>query len=190
MSFERDLLRELNELRRDPKGYSFKVQKYKDYFEGNILKIPGAQAGIKTEEGPAAYEEAIQFLKNASPADEMTPSKGLFYIASDFLGMVQKETDPNNLKNIDMDSIISRHGNFVGNFSRSMEFGGATPEQVIVNLLVSDGDKTRGQREALLNNNLKKVGVASGTHETYRTASIIVGCTQFENSSGNDDYSI
>ena len=153
MSFERDLLRELNELRRDPKGYSFKVQKYKDYFEGNILKIPGAQAGIKTEEGPAAYDEAINFLKNAPAADEMTPSKGLFYIASDFLGMVQKETDPNNLKNVDMDSIISRHGNFVGNFSRSMEFGGATPEQVIVNLVVSDGDKTRGQRDALLNKN-------------------------------------
>ena len=189
MSFERDLFRELNELRRDPSGYSYKVLKYKDYFEGKVLRIPGNKAGIQTEEGPEAYDEAIQFLRNAKPVDEMTPSKGLFYIASDFLAAVQKE-DPNNLNNIDMDSIISRHGSFVGNFSRSMEFGGATPEQVIVNLVVSDGDKTRGQRDALLNNNLKKVGVASGPHDTYRNASIIVGCTSFQNSSGNDDYSI
>ena len=190
MSNERDLVRELNELRRDPKAYSFKLNKYKDYFEGNILKIPGAPAGIQTKEGPAAYDEAIQFLQTAKPADEMIPSKGLFYIASDFLAMVQKETDPNNLKDVDMDSIISRHGSFVGNFSRSMEFGGATPEQVIINLVVGDGDSSRGQREALLNGDLKKVGVASGKHDTYRTASIIVGCTQFNNNSGNDDYSI
>ena len=186
MSFERDLVRELNELRRDPRGYSFKVLKYKDYFQGNILRIPGAPAGIKTEEGPAAYDEAINFLKTANSAEEMTPSKGLCKIAVDFLGMVQK-ADPNNLGDIDMDSIINRYGTFVGNFSRSMEFGGATPEQVIINLIVSDGDKTRGQRDALLNDNLKKVGVASGKHDTYRTATIIVGCTKFENTSDSDD---
>jgi len=71
-----------------------------------------------------------------------------------------------------------------------MEFGGSSAEQVIVNLIVSDGDKTRGQRITLLNNNLKKVGIAHGKHDTYKTASIIVGCTHFENNSGNDDYSI
>ena len=189
MSFERDLFKELNELRRDPKGYSYKVLKYKGYLEGNILRIPGVLAGIKTEEGAAAFDEAIEFLKNASPAEEMIPSKGLFYIASDFLQLVQKE-DPNNLNNNDMESIISRHGSFIGNFSRSMEFGGSSAEQVIVNLIVSDGDKTRGQRITLLNNNLKKVGIAHGKHDTYKTASIIVGCTHFENNSGNDDYSI
>ena len=183
---KRDVLKELNELRRDPSGYSYKVQKYKDYFEGNILRIPGNKAGIKTEEGPAAYDEAINFLKRAQAAQEMTPSKGLCNIAEDFLASVQKQ-DPNNLANIDMDSIINRHGSFTGNFSRSMEFGGATPEQVIVNLVVSDGDKSRGQRDALLNDNLKKCGVATGPHDTYRTATIIVGCTKFENSSGDDN---
>ena len=186
MSFERDLVKELNELRRDPKGYSYKVMKYKDYLQGNILRIPGNKFGIKTEEGPAAYDEAISFLKTANPVEEMTPSKGLCKIAVDFLGMVQK-ADPNNLGDIDMDPIINRYGTFVGNFSRSMEFGGATPEQVIVNLVVSDGDKSRGQRDALLNDSLKKCGVASGKHDTYRTATIIVGCTKFENTSDSDD---
>ena len=183
---KRDLLKELNELRRDPRGYSYKVQKYKDYFEGNILRIPGNKAGIKTEEGPAAYDEAINFLKSASAAEEMTPSKGLCNIAEDFLATVQKQ-DPNNLPNINMDDIINRHGSFTGNFSRSMEFGGATPEQVIVNLVVSDGDKSRAQRDALLNDNLKQCGIATGPHDTYRTATIIVGCTKFENSSGDDN---
>ena len=89
-----------------------------------------------------------------------------------------------------MDSIISKHGSFTGKFSRSMEFGAASAEQVIVNLVVSDGDKTRGQRDALLNKEVKKVGIATGTHDTYRTASVIVACTKFENSSGDDNTTL
>ena len=183
---KRDLVKELNELRRDPRGYSYKVQKYKDYFEGNILRIPGNKAGIKTEEGPAAYDEAISFLKTAQAAKEMVPSKGLCNIAEEFLSIVQGQ-DPNNLSNIDMDSIISKYGSFTNKFSRSMEFGGATAEQVIVNLVVSDGDKSRGQRDALLNDDLAKCGIATGTHETYRTATVIVGSSNFQNNSGDDN---
>ena len=189
MATARDILQELNELRRDPRGYSYKVLKYKDYLQGNILKIPGVQAGIKTEEGAAAYDEAVNFLKGAESAEALTPSKGLCYIAQDFLGLVQHK-DPNNLGDIDMDSIISKHGSFTGKFSRSMEFGAASAEQVIVNLVVSDGDKTRGQRDALLNKEVKKVGIATGAHDTYRTASVIVACTKFENSSGDDNTTL
>ena len=65
MSLEREILNEVNELRRDPRNYANKVNKFKGYLEGNILRVPGVLAGIKTEEGAAAYDEAINFLRSA-----------------------------------------------------------------------------------------------------------------------------
>ena len=87
-----------------------------------------------------------------------------------------------------MNELIDKYGSFVGSFNRIMECGGATPEQVVINLLVSDGDKSRNQRDVLLNKGLKTVGLASGKHDIYRTATLIVMCTKFENKSDSDDF--
>ena len=59
-----------------------------------------------------------------------------------------------------MEEIIAKHGEFTGNFSRAMEFGADTSEKVVMNLVVCDGDKTRGQREALLNGNLTSLEIS------------------------------
>ena len=65
MSFEKDLVNEINELRKNPKAYAEKLVKNKQYFKenSNNWKHPDAKAGIKTIEGPAAYDEAIDFFK-------------------------------------------------------------------------------------------------------------------------------
>ena len=186
MSFEQDLIKEINELRTKPKEYAEKVVKNKSYFKenSNIWKHPDAKAGIKTEEGPAAYDECIDFLKNKAEAvEELTPSKGLNKIAIDFLAEFQKDVNAD----VEMDTVIDKHGKYTGSFRRLIEFGAFSPELVIVNLLVSDGDKTRGHRDALLDTKLKKVGVAHGEHNDYRFCSVIVACTTFENTIDGDD---
>ena len=181
---------ELNEVRRDPEGYLDKVKVFKGYFdEDNVLRIPGVLHGIKTEEGPAAYDEAAEYLKKATPVCELTPSKGLFAIASDILKIVQNE-DPDNLDDIDMDAIVEKYGNYERDFHRSIQYGGTSGEHTIMDLFVGDGDKSRSQREGLLNDNLRKVGIACGTHDRYRFVNIIVACTKFNNKSGNDNYTI
>ena len=184
MSYERDLIKEINLLRTNPKGFADKIAAAKTYFKGNIWRHPDAKAGIKTEEGPAAYDEAIDFLKRkASPVDELIPSKSLSKIAGDFLGEFQRDFNAE----VEMDPIIDRYGKFTGNFRRLVEFGANSPEQVIINLVVSDGDKSRGHRDALLLDNIKYVGVAHGTHDTYRTCSVITCATQFENTVDSND---
>ena len=185
MSLEREILNEVNELRRDPRNYANKVNKFKGYLEGNILRVPGVLAGIKTEEGAAAYDEAINFLRSAESAEQLTPSKGLGQIADELYGKIQ-HVDPNNLGDIDMDAIIDKYGSFTGKFSRSFEFGGSTAELIVVNLVVSDGDKSRGQRNALLNKEVLKVGIKHGKHDTYRECTVIACCSKFENKSGDD----
>ena len=56
-----------------------------------------------------------------------------------------------------MEDIINKYVSFSGQFSRAMNFGGETAGMAIINLVVSDGDPSRGQRESLLSNEIKKV---------------------------------
>lgn len=186
MSFLKELLKEVNTLRENPKGYADKVLRYKSYFSGNILRIPGSKAGIQTEEGPAAYEEAADFLLSAPPVAKMTPSKGLTKIANEILSTIQN-SDPDALDDIDMNEVIEKYGSFGGNFSRAMEFGGENPEQVIMNLLVNDGDKSRSQRDSLLSDDLKLIGLATGKHEAFGNCTIIISCTTFQNTKDSND---
>ena len=185
MSFLKELVQEINSVRTNPSAYAEKIEKYKSYFTGKILKIPGAKVNIQTKEGPDAYEECANFLKTAEPACELTPSKALTKMSNELLEVVKK--DPGEIGSVDMNALIEKYGSFTGSFNRVMECGGSTPEQVVINLLVSDGEKTRGQRDALLSKALKRVGIASGKHDIYRTATMILFCTKFDNTVDADD---
>ena len=185
MSFLAELVHEINKVIANPSSYVGIIEECKGYFNGKILKRPNSNVGIKTQEGADAYEECAKFLRTAESADETLPSKGLTKIANELLEVVQK--DASQINTVDMSAIIDKYGSFTGAFNRVMECGGATPEQVIINLLVSDGDKSRSQRDALLNKSLKRIGVASGKHDIYKNATIIILCTQFQNTVDSDD---
>ena len=184
------LIDEINRLRTNPYSYGEKIEKYITYIkmqkdqDGNefpVLKLPKAKAGIRLREGEPAFKEAADFLKtkidSAPPMDEV---KGLTAIAKEFVDL-SKDMSPEQIRAINMDDIIAKHGKYTGSFSRAMEFGAENAEQVIVSLIVSDGDPSRGKRETLLNSKLLNVGAASGPHSTFGTVSILVLCGEFQN---------
>ena len=187
MSFEEDLVKEINEFRTNPKEYTKKIKKFISYFDGNMLNLPGSEGSIETQEGPAAYTEAIEYLSKQQGLQPLEPSKGLGRVAKDFISETQK-ISPDELSTIDLDKIIEKYGSFTGNICRSIDFGGETPEQVLVNLIVSDGDPNREQRETLLSKDLKKVGIGFGQHEEFKYVTVIISCTKFVNSKDSDDY--
>ena len=186
MDFNKQLLDEINSVRLNPSSYADKVLKYKDYFEGNILKIPGTEAGIETQEGPAAYEEAANALKSANYTQALIPSKGMCQIANDYLARIQS-TDLNKIDEIDTNEIVEKYGSYEGELSQSMEYGSPTPEQVVISLLVSDGDSSRGYRQSLLNPNFKQIGIARGKHDSYQSVTVILYCTKYKNNDGSPD---
>ena len=184
--FNEDLIMEINLLRTNPKKYAKTISKYMNYFKGKLLCLPESNAGIQTEEGVEAFKEAVDFLNKQPKIEPLKPSKGLCRIAEDFISIYQKP-ESGDLANKDMEEIINKYGSFAGSFSRAMDFGGETPEMAIINLVVSDGDPSRGQRESLLSTEIKRIGVANGKHDTYRHCSAIITCTEFENTFDKDD---
>lgn len=186
MSFEEELVQEINEFRTNPKEYSKKVEKYIGYFKGKTLMIPGTNMGMKTHEGAEAFKEAVDYLSKLEPVEPFIPSKGCARISKDFLDEVQK-IDPNELDKINIDEIMEKYGNFLGNMNRELDLGNETPEQIVMSLITSDGDTTRSHRDNLLSTNLKKIGVAHGKHNTFRFCTVIVLCTKFNNKVDSDD---
>ena len=186
MSFLRQLVDEITQARTDPKSYADKVEAYIPHFKDLILRLPNTNVGIKTQEGADAYKECVNYLRNTKiECEAQIPSKGLTKIADELLVVVQK--DPSQIGSVNMNELIDKYGSFTGAFNRVMECGGTTPEQVVVNILVSDGDKNRSQRDALLNKSLKRIGVASGKHDIYKNATIIIFSTTFTNNFDSDD---
>ena len=186
MSFLSNLVKEVNDFRRNPYAYAKKIEKHKKYFENgtNNWKQPKSNIVIKTQEGPAAFDEAIDFLKNKSNSrNELTPSKGLTKIAEDILKEYQKDAN----SNVEIEGFVKKQGKFTGLFRNLVQLGSDIPEFVVVSLIVGDGDKTRSYRDALLSENLNKIGVAHGDHKDYRQCSVITVCNDFTNADGSND---
>ena len=186
MSFYKELLNEINSVRINPSGYIDKVLKYKEYFDGKTLKIPGEKAGIMTKEGPEAYDQAVEFLKTVQSCESFIPSKGLSKVSKDYLENIQK-VGVDKINSIDINQIIDKYGQFTEQISTSMEFGSSTPEQIVISLLVCDGDSSRENREFLFNSNLKKIGFASGKTDAYPNSTIIFAASEFKNKDDSDD---
>jgi len=186
---KKKIIYEINKLRTNPSTYANKVDEYISYFTGPIIKIPGINVQIRTQEGDAPYKETRDFLKNEQSVGVLTPSKALCEIAQELLDKVV-DSDTGEIDETETEQIIDKHGTFSGKFTRAMDFGGFTSEQVVINFLVCDGDPDRTQREPLLGRGLNKIGVAFGKHNIYSTVCVLVSCTEFTNTKDADDTPI
>lgn len=74
--------------------------------------------------------------------------------------------------------------------NRALDMGGETLEQVLVNLIVSDGKPNWEQRKSLLNKDFIKIGVGFGTHEELKYVTTIISALKFENKVDTDDRGI
>ena len=180
------LLDEINSVRTDPNAYAKKVETYKGYLNGKKLKRPDGKT-IETVEGVAAYDEALKYLYARKPVKPLTASKGLTKISEDLMAVL-KTCDPGALdSHVSLIQVINRYGSFEGEFARLLEFGGETPEQVVLNLVVSDGDRTRSQRNQLLDKTFKVVGIVSDDHKDFTKCTVITLTNTFNNDADPDD---
>ena len=184
-NFNKELLDEINFLRTNPRRYSKKLSKYLDCFKDKILNLPGTNIGIQTEEGAEAYKQAIDSLLQERRREPLIPSKCLCQVAETLVSEAQKDAD--SVGNVDIEKMIKKMGTYKGCLGRIFEFGGETPEQVVINSVVCDGDPSRGQRQSLLNAEIKKIGIANGKHEAYGHVTTLVTITEFKNNEGTSD---
>ena len=183
-AFKRELVNEINRLRTNPKRFTSTLKDYMKCIKDKVLHFPGSETSISTEEGVEPYNEAIEYLVKLERREPLNPSKGLCRICEEYISQIKHIED---IESVDLDDIIKKFGDFKGSFSRAIDFGGERPENVVVYLIVCDGDPSRGTRDTLLNPEVKLVGVGTGKHDNFGYFSVIITCTEFHNKVDEDD---
>ena len=185
--FSKEVIEYFNMVRSNPKKFASIIREYKQYFKGKVLRVPNSKVGIMTKEGADAFEEAAKYLDSVKAINTVKYNVGLTHVAKEVVDAAAKTDDINSLDELDMDAIFEKYGKFVGAFSRAMDFGSKDPKMVIINLIVCDGDSSRGQREGIFNSELKEIGVWTGKEKTYGQCTSIATATKFTTNSNVDD---
>lgn len=184
-SLARDIVTELNLLRRDPAGYARHLDPMIPRFDGPLLMRPGRTL-LETEEGAAAVREAREVLERTRPMGELRWSSGMAAAAADH---VRDQGPAGGLEHDGSDGSsparrVSRYGRWYGTVAENMAFGENPARDVVLQLLIDDGVADRGHRAVMLDRAYGAAGAACGPHARYRQMCVIDFAARYEESPG------
>ena len=170
------ILEYLNKARRDPKWVADELSKLKKFYKEKQYRNTNYSFNVLTEEGYKAVEEAIFYLKTeARPVPELELDIKLSKSSSELVSYI----GPKGLLNNDCQemSIENRTKNQiedVGQVSENVSFGWADPKEIVLQLIIDDGVKSRGHRKNIFDEKFTKVGLSVGPHKVYMHCSVII----------------
>ena len=169
-----EIFKEQNELRKNPQSYIEKLQNSLKYYSNKILFQKG-EIPIATHEGEEAVKEAINFLKDQEPVQELIYNKDIALSCKDILddigpkGLITHEgTEIKNIYNR-----LEQYCDWDGVIAENIDFGFKIPENIIMNMIIDDGDENRYQRMNLFYPHFKYVGISIGPHKELGFCTVI-----------------
>ena len=171
---EEEIFNEQNILRKNPKSFIPKLEKSLNYYQNNILSKDN-EIPIPTYEGINAVKDAINFLKNQEPVQELIYSEEMSLSCKDLVndigpkGLITHEgTEIKNIYNR-----LEKYCDWDGVIAENLDFGFKIPENIIMNMIIDDGDENRYQRKNLFYPDFKYVGIGVGPHRDYGICVVI-----------------
>ena len=171
---EAELVREHNTARTDPAAYADLLEERLQYFDGNLLRLPG-QIALVTREGRAAVEEAIRFLRRARPLPPLGPSRAMSRAARDH---VRDQGPSGQIGHGGTDGSgpgdrLERYGIWSGRWAENISYGHGDARHIVIQLVVDDAVPDRGHRANIFHSGLFVLGVACGRHAAYGAMCVI-----------------
>ena len=159
----------------DPRAYAAYVREFREFFDGNLVRIPGQTAAVLTREGVGAVDEAIDFLMAAEPAPPLTESDGMSRGATDHVEDQgpSGDTGHDGSDGSTPGERMDRHGSWNMIFAENLAYGPQTARDVVMGLIIDDGVPDRGHRRNIFDPRLHVIGVACGPHVVYRFMCVI-----------------
>lgn len=177
-SFSTQVVSELNRVRANPKALAEKLKSYLPKFKGNTLTLPGLPP-LLYKEGPSVVEEAAEFLSSLPPMSRLVPDNDLNFAAQTAAEQMGKVKDFAAVPSIQRDNIPTRFYTYKGKFGQSTDFGSVTPELVVMNLIIDDGDFQRKNRNMAFNDTYEKVGCGSCKNSVYKGVTVLMYATTY-----------
>ena len=162
---------QLNRVRADPAGYAQYLATLRTRFQpGGLCLRPGSPP-IQTREGVGALEDAIRTLRNTPPLLRLAACEPLAQSAREFAaeqarsGAVGHGGSPFQR--------FARHGTWQESAGENIAYGSTTPERVVADLIVDDGQPRRAHRANILNGAFRVAGVGMDSHPRFGMVCVI-----------------
>ena len=167
---ERDLLTEINQARANPGTYASYLENLKPFFNGKEYK-PTGHLALMTQEGWAAVDDAIKFLRATKPLGPLSPSTGLSLSAQSHVkdqgavGTTGHKGSNNSL----IEQRVKAFGTWQGAIGENLTYGNESARERVLTWLIDDGFASRGHRKRLLSSDYKVAGLSCGPHPEFGT---------------------
>mgnify|MGYP006118858719 CR=1 FL=1 len=164
-----------NEVRTNPHSMISDLEAQLPNFNGNILKNDETNVHLRTNEGAAAVQECIDFLKTVEPLPPLVWKGDISLACRDHA----QDTGPKGTTGHDgsdgnkLADRLKRYGAPVATYGENLSYGQNTGRGVVLQLLTDDGVPSRGHRTNIFNPAFKVMGCFSGTHSNYGTMTCI-----------------
>jgi hypothetical protein len=141
----------------------------KQYYQGRILQLPDQDA-IATQEGIAAVEEAIQFLRRLQPLSPLNLSQGMSMGARDHVNDLGPKGTIGHYGSDGSQFLdrISRYGESQGAVGENITYGVTSAQTIVMQMIVDDGIAGRYHRENIFFDGFNTAGIACGRHQRYQ----------------------
>ena len=165
----------INKARQEPGWAADELSKIRKFYKDKEYRNPALGFHLLTDEGVAAVDDAIAFLRNdVFPQKVLARSAALEKAAqqlAEHLG--PKGLTAHATPDFSMETRVKAQINETGAIAENVSFGWADAKEVVLQLIIDDGVKTRGHRRNIYESNFDKVGVAAGPHQTYQHCCVI-----------------
>jgi uncharacterized protein YkwD len=163
------IVAEMNLARENPAQYARFVEDLRPYFQGNILALPG-HSMFRTNEGLAAIDDAVRFLRSARPMQPLTLSQGMSRGASDHCA----DQANGNMGHSGRDwsspgDRMNRYGTWGTLWGENISYGKSSAREIVLALIIDDGLHARKHRKNIFNPTFNYAGAAFGPHAKYRS---------------------
>lgn len=152
-------------------------------FEKDIDLVRGdGRSTLRTNEGVVAVIDAIEFLKKQKPvkpirwSNLMAEASKAHTLDIGPLGLITHQSTQDG---VDTKARLRKFGKIINCYGESMSFNCINAKEVMMQLLVDDGSKSRGQRLSIFNDNFNIMSCFTGPHLDFESMTTINYSGQF-----------
>lgn len=176
---EKNIILHLNMARTDPSRYSQEFIFPRSAFYNNKMYLePGGPEnfiGLRTHEGVNAAYEAAKVMDSTKALGPLKANKTLSLAAEYHATDQSKHGGTGHISHdgSTLQNRVEKYGKWQHTIGENIIYGPDTGREVVVQLLIDDGVKSRGHRTNILKNDYKVVGVACDKHPSYRIVCVM-----------------
>ncbi len=176
-NFTQEVINQVNRVRTNPQAYAAYLENFRPYYSSdNMFRAPGRRM-LRTREGVTALEEAIRTLRRSSAQAPITVSDLLAGAGRELIN-AQQQSGQIGHGSSPMDR-MQHYGSWENMAGENVAYGAPTAEQVVYNLVVDDGERSRGHLKNILQPGFRVAGVSKGSHPIYGTICVIDFASDF-----------